>query len=106
MRAAGSGANTPVRRLEIENGPLEIISPPRAAATGRTRDQTLRPALLTHIGWRACATSISPQASTPRWNRIHTGRSAAAAFLFAQRGFKVWLLDGGLKGVLEKPEIR
>ena len=29
-------------------------------------------------------------------------RSAAAAFLFAQRGFKVWLLDGGLKGV-EKP---
>ena len=24
-------------------------------------------------------------------------RSAAAAFLFAQRGFKVWLLDGGLK---------
>ncbi|MCD6043849.1 MAG: putative transcriptional regulator, Crp/Fnr family [Burkholderiales bacterium] len=32
-------------------------------------------------------------------------RSAAAAFLFAQRGFKVWLLGGGLKGV-EKPEIR
>ena len=32
-------------------------------------------------------------------------RSAAAAFLFAQRGFKVWLLDGGLKAV-EKPEIR
>jgi rhodanese-related sulfurtransferase len=30
-------------------------------------------------------------------------RSAAAAFLFAQRGFKVWLLKGGLKGV-EKPE--
>jgi len=25
-------------------------------------------------------------------------RSAAAAFLFAQRGFKVWLLEGGLKG--------
>ena len=24
-------------------------------------------------------------------------RSAAAAFLFAQRGFKVWLLEGGLK---------
>ena len=24
-------------------------------------------------------------------------RSAAAAFLFAQRGFKVWVLDGGLK---------
>jgi rhodanese-related sulfurtransferase len=24
-------------------------------------------------------------------------RSAAAAFLFAQRGFRVWLLDGGLK---------
>ena len=24
-------------------------------------------------------------------------RSAAAAFLFAQRGFKVWLLQGGLK---------
>ena len=32
-------------------------------------------------------------------------RSAAAAFLFAQRGFKVWLLAGGLKGN-EKPEIR
>ncbi|HEX2333180.1 MAG TPA: rhodanese-like domain-containing protein, partial [Burkholderiales bacterium] len=32
-------------------------------------------------------------------------RSAAAAFLFAQRGFKVWLLEGGLKGV-EKPEKR
>jgi rhodanese-related sulfurtransferase len=32
-------------------------------------------------------------------------RSAAAAFLFAQRGFKVWLLQGGLKGV-EKPEKR
>jgi len=32
-------------------------------------------------------------------------RSAAAAFLFAQRGFKVWLLEGGLKAV-EKPEIR
>jgi len=32
-------------------------------------------------------------------------RSAAAAFLFAQRGFKVWLLEGGLKGVHE-PEIR
>jgi rhodanese-related sulfurtransferase len=32
-------------------------------------------------------------------------RSAAAAFLFAQRGFKVWLLDGGLKGN-EKPESR
>ena len=32
-------------------------------------------------------------------------RSAAAAFLFAQRGFKVWLLDGGLKAV-EKPEVR
>ena len=26
-------------------------------------------------------------------------RSAAAAFLFAQRGFKVWLLEGGLKSV-------
>jgi len=26
-------------------------------------------------------------------------RSAAAAFLFAQRGFKVWVLDGGLKAV-------
>ncbi len=25
-------------------------------------------------------------------------RSAAAAFLFAQRGFKVWLLEGGLRG--------
>jgi rhodanese-related sulfurtransferase len=25
-------------------------------------------------------------------------RSAAAAFLFAQRGFRVWLLEGGLKG--------
>jgi len=24
-------------------------------------------------------------------------RSAAASFLFAQRGFKVWLLQGGLK---------
>jgi rhodanese-related sulfurtransferase len=24
-------------------------------------------------------------------------RSAAAAFLFAQRGFKVWLLEGGLR---------
>jgi CRP-like cAMP-binding protein len=36
-------------------------------------------------------------------------RSAAAAFLFAQRGFKVWLLEGGLKGVHEpgiRPEIR
>jgi rhodanese-related sulfurtransferase len=32
-------------------------------------------------------------------------RSAAAAFLFAQRGFQVWLLDGGLKAV-EKPETR
>ena len=32
-------------------------------------------------------------------------RSAAAAFLFAQRGFKVWLLEGGLKSV-EKPESR
>jgi len=32
-------------------------------------------------------------------------RSAAAAFLFAQRGFKVWLLEGGLKGV-QNPEIR
>lgn len=32
-------------------------------------------------------------------------RSAAAAFLFAQRGFKVWFLEGGLKGVHE-PEIR
>jgi len=26
-------------------------------------------------------------------------RSAAATFLFAQRGFKVWLLDGGLRSV-------
>jgi len=26
-------------------------------------------------------------------------RSAAAAFLFAQRGFKVWLLEGGLRTV-------
>ena len=32
-------------------------------------------------------------------------RSAAAAFLFAQRGFKVWLLEGGLKGV-QNQEIR
>jgi rhodanese-related sulfurtransferase len=32
-------------------------------------------------------------------------RSAAAAFLFAQRGFKVRLLEGGLKAV-ERPEIR
>jgi CRP-like cAMP-binding protein len=32
-------------------------------------------------------------------------RSAAAAFLFAQRGFKVWLLEGGLKAV-DRPEIR
>lgn len=31
-------------------------------------------------------------------------RSAAAAFLFAQRGFRVWLLDGGLKrAVAEAP---
>jgi rhodanese-related sulfurtransferase len=26
-------------------------------------------------------------------------RSAAAAFLFAQRGFRVWVLDGGLRAV-------
>jgi CRP-like cAMP-binding protein len=32
-------------------------------------------------------------------------RSAAAAFLFAQRGFKVWLLEGGLKAVA-RPENR
>ena len=32
-------------------------------------------------------------------------RSAAAAFLFAQRGFKVWLLEAGLKGIV-KPETR
>jgi rhodanese-related sulfurtransferase len=32
-------------------------------------------------------------------------RSAAAAFLFAQRGFKVWLLEGGLKAV-DRPESR
>ena len=30
-------------------------------------------------------------------------RSAAAAFLFAQRGFRVWLLDGGLKHMAERP---
>jgi rhodanese-related sulfurtransferase len=30
-------------------------------------------------------------------------RSAAAAFLFAQRGFKVWLLDGGLKSAERAP---
>jgi CRP-like cAMP-binding protein len=29
-------------------------------------------------------------------------RSAAAAFLFAQRGFRVWLLDGGLKQAAER----
>jgi rhodanese-related sulfurtransferase len=29
-------------------------------------------------------------------------RSAAAAFLFAQRGFRVWLLEGGLKNAVEK----
>lgn len=32
-------------------------------------------------------------------------RSAAAAFLFAQRGFKVWLLEGGLKAA-ERAESR
>ncbi|HEY3074801.1 MAG TPA: cyclic nucleotide-binding domain-containing protein [Burkholderiales bacterium] len=30
-------------------------------------------------------------------------RSAAAAFLFAQRGFRVWLLEGGLKKTAERP---
>ena len=30
-------------------------------------------------------------------------RSAAAAFLFAQRGFRVWLLEGGLKQAAERP---
>ncbi len=30
-------------------------------------------------------------------------RSAAAAFLFAQRGFKVWLLEGGLKAAQKSP---
>jgi CRP-like cAMP-binding protein len=30
-------------------------------------------------------------------------RSAAAAFLFAQRGFRVWLLDGGLKQPAQRP---
>jgi len=29
-------------------------------------------------------------------------RSAAAAFLFAQRGFRVWVLDGGLKQAAER----
>jgi rhodanese-related sulfurtransferase len=29
-------------------------------------------------------------------------RSAAAAFLFAQRGFRVWLLEGGLKAAAER----
>src|SRR5439155_19224606 len=29
-------------------------------------------------------------------------RSAAAAFLFAQRGFRVWLLEGGLKRASER----
>ena len=29
-------------------------------------------------------------------------RSAAAAFLFAQRGFRVWLLEGGLKQAAER----
>ena len=33
----------------------------------------------------------------------HSGRrSAAAAFLFAQRGFRVWLLEGGLKQAAER----
>jgi len=31
-------------------------------------------------------------------------RSAAAAFLFAQRGFRVWLLEGGLKQAAERRE--
>ncbi|HEX7052620.1 MAG TPA: cyclic nucleotide-binding domain-containing protein [Burkholderiales bacterium] len=30
-------------------------------------------------------------------------RSAAAAFLFSQRGFRVWLLDGGLKKAADRP---
>jgi rhodanese-related sulfurtransferase len=30
-------------------------------------------------------------------------RSAAAAFLFSQRGFRVWLLEGGLKGAAARP---
>jgi CRP-like cAMP-binding protein len=30
-------------------------------------------------------------------------RSAAAAFLFSQHGFRVWLLDGGLKQAAERP---
>lgn len=30
-------------------------------------------------------------------------RSAAAAFLFAQRGFRVWLLEGGLRAVERQP---
>src|SRR5205085_9444392 len=29
-------------------------------------------------------------------------RSAAAAFLFAQRGFRMWVLDGGLKQAAER----
>ena len=32
-------------------------------------------------------------------------RSAAAAFLFAQRGFKVWVLDGGLKSVQKQESL-
>ena len=60
-------------------------TPPRAAATGRTRDQMLRPALLTHIGCRAWASSIRPQASTARWNKVHTGRSAAVCVVSQPR---------------------
>ena len=30
-------------------------------------------------------------------------RSAAAAFLFAQRGFRVWLLEGGLRSAERQP---
>jgi len=30
-------------------------------------------------------------------------RSAAAAFLFAQRGFRVWLLEGGLRSAERRP---
>ena len=62
--------------MKVHSAPV-TTRPPRRCASGLTLRQTPWPAASSHCGWRACASSIRPQASTARWNSVQAGRRAA-----------------------------
>ena len=63
--ATSSAEYSSPQGMKAQSAPA-VKTPPRAPAQGRSRNQTVRPAWLTHAGWRARTSSVRPHARTAR----------------------------------------